>query len=70
MLMAPAGARPRGRPAHVRRRDGLAPALGTGAVTAFNFAFTLLQIPIGVIGVPLGVVLLPSLVARGRDRRP
>ena len=32
-----------------------------GAVTAFNTAFTLLQIPIGVIGVPLGVVVLPSL---------
>jgi putative peptidoglycan lipid II flippase len=32
-----------------------------GAVTAFNAAFTLLQIPIGVIGVPLGVVVLPSL---------
>ena len=27
----------------------------------FNFAFAVLQIPIGVIGVPLGVVLLPSL---------
>ncbi len=32
-----------------------------GAVTVFNAAFTLLQIPIGVIGVPLGVVVLPSL---------
>ena len=27
----------------------------------FNFAFAMLQIPIGVIGVPLGIVLLPSL---------
>ena len=33
----------------------------TGSVTAFNVAFTLLQIPIGLIGVPLGVVVLPSL---------
>jgi len=39
----------------------LASALGAGAITAFNFAFTLLQIPIGVIGVPLGVVVFPSL---------
>ncbi len=39
----------------------LATELGTDAVAVFNFAFTLLQIPIGVIGVPLGVVLLPSL---------
>ena len=39
----------------------LATSLGVGAVTAFTIAFTLLQIPIGVIGVPLGVVLFPSL---------
>ena len=39
----------------------LATTLQTGALTAFNTAFTLLQIPIGVIGVPLGIVLLPSL---------
>ena len=39
-------------------------------MTDFNFAFTLLQIPIGVIGVPLGIVLLPSLsrdAAVGRE---
>jgi putative peptidoglycan lipid II flippase len=40
---------------------GLASTLGPGSVTAFNVAFTLLQIPIGLIGVPLGVVVLPSL---------
>lgn len=39
----------------------LATTLGVGAVTAFTIAFTLLQVPIGVIGVPLGVVLFPSL---------
>ncbi|MFL5756114.1 MAG: murein biosynthesis integral membrane protein MurJ [Chloroflexota bacterium] len=39
----------------------LASTLPPGSVTEFNFAFTLLQIPIGVIGVPLGIVLLPSL---------
>jgi putative peptidoglycan lipid II flippase len=39
----------------------LATSLPTGSVTAFNLAFALLQIPIGVIGVPLGTVLLPSL---------
>ncbi len=39
----------------------LATEQGPGAVTAFNTAFTLLQIPIGVIGVPLGIVVLPSL---------
>ncbi|HEY4754227.1 MAG TPA: lipid II flippase MurJ, partial [Candidatus Limnocylindrales bacterium] len=39
----------------------LATQLPPGSVTAFNYAFALLQIPIGVIGVPLGTVLLPSL---------
>jgi putative peptidoglycan lipid II flippase len=40
---------------------GIASTLGSGAISAFNVAFTLLQIPIGVIGVPLGIVVLPSL---------
>ena len=39
----------------------LASSLPEGSISIFNFAFALLQIPIGVIGVPLGVVLLPSL---------
>ena len=39
----------------------LASTLFVGAVGDFTIAFTLLQIPIGVIGVPLGIVLLPSL---------
>jgi putative peptidoglycan lipid II flippase len=39
----------------------IASGLGSGAITAFNYAFTLLQIPIGLIGVPLGIVVLPSL---------
>ena len=39
----------------------LASLLGDGAVSDFNFAFALLQIPLGIIGVPLGIVVLPSL---------
>ena len=39
----------------------LATTLAVGSVSAFNFAFALLQIPLGIIGVPLGVVLLPTL---------
>ena len=39
----------------------LASLLPTGAVSDFNFAFALLQIPLGIIGVPLGIVVLPSL---------
>jgi putative peptidoglycan lipid II flippase len=39
----------------------LATTVGIGALADFNFAFALLQIPLGIIGVPLGVVVLPSL---------
>jgi putative peptidoglycan lipid II flippase len=39
----------------------IASTLGSGVLSAFYVAFTLLQIPIGVIGVPLGIVVLPSL---------
>jgi putative peptidoglycan lipid II flippase len=39
----------------------LASAMAAGSITAFNIAFTLLQIPIGVIGVPLGIVMFPTL---------
>ncbi len=41
--------------------NSIASTLGTGAISVFYIAFTLLQIPIGVIGVPLGIVVLPSL---------
>ncbi|HYM84944.1 MAG TPA: murein biosynthesis integral membrane protein MurJ [Candidatus Dormibacteraeota bacterium] len=49
----------------------LASGLGTGAIVAYNFAFTLLQLPLGLVAQPLGVVLLPAMsraVALG-DRR-
>jgi putative peptidoglycan lipid II flippase len=49
----------------------LATGVGVGAVTSYNIAWTLMQIPLGVIGFPLGVVLLPSLsraVASGSVR--
>lgn len=39
----------------------LASGLGVGAVTAYTIAFSLLQIPIGVIGTPLGIVIFPSM---------
>jgi putative peptidoglycan lipid II flippase len=38
-----------------------ASTIGPGAITSFAVAFTLLQLPLGLIGVPLGVVLLPAL---------
>lgn len=39
----------------------VASTLGTGAITEYNFAFSMLQIPIGVVGIPLGAVVFPSL---------
>jgi putative peptidoglycan lipid II flippase len=47
----------------------LASSLGPGQISSYTIAFALLQIPIGVIGIPLGIVLFPSLaeeLARGR----
>ena len=38
-----------------------ASGLPEGSLTAFYIAQSLLQIPLGVIGVPLGIVLLPTL---------
>ena len=49
----------------------LASTLGVGSIVAYNVAFTIIQIPIGIIGMPLGVVLLPSMsqaVAAGAMR--
>lgn len=39
----------------------LASNLGEGAVSAYTIAFSLLQIPLGVIGTPLGIVIFPSM---------
>jgi putative peptidoglycan lipid II flippase len=39
----------------------IASTLGAGAITILNFAWTLVLIPIGVLGVPLGAVVFPSL---------
>ncbi len=39
----------------------LASSLGEGAISSYTIAFSLLQIPIGLIGVPLGVVIFPSI---------
>jgi len=39
----------------------LASGLGAGAVSAYTIAFTLMQIPLGVIGTPLGIVIFPSM---------
>ena len=45
---------------------------GHGALTVYTGAFTALQIPVGLIGVPLGIILLPPLsqaIARGDMER-
>lgn len=46
----------------------LASGLATGSVAAYTLAFTMFSIPLSVIGVPLGIVALPTLsrdLARG-----
>lgn len=45
---------------------------GNGPINYWNTAFVTLQIPVGLIGVPLGIVLLPPLaqaIARGDTER-
>ena len=39
----------------------LASNLGEGAISSYAIAFAVLQIPVGVIGVPLGVAIFPSI---------
>jgi putative peptidoglycan lipid II flippase len=39
----------------------LATGLGVGAVTAYNVAYTVMQIPLGLIVFPMSAVLLPSM---------
>jgi len=41
----------------------LASTLPAGSVTAFTVAFTLFQIPAGLLGVPVGTVTLPEMTA-------
>jgi len=48
----------------------LASGLGAGAVSAYTIAFALLQIPLGVIGTPLGIVIFPSLAREFAVGRP
>jgi putative peptidoglycan lipid II flippase len=49
----------------------LATGLPEGSVTAYNYAFQLMQVPVGVVGVSIAVVLFPRLsrdAALGRVR--
>jgi putative peptidoglycan lipid II flippase len=48
----------------------LATTVAVGAVVSYNVAFSVLQIPLAVIGLPLGIVLLPALsraLAKGEE---
>ncbi|MEO7117971.1 MAG: murein biosynthesis integral membrane protein MurJ [Candidatus Limnocylindrales bacterium] len=49
----------------------LATLVSVGAVTIYSLAFTIFLIPVGVIGMPLGVLLLPSMsrAIAARDMR-
>ncbi|MES2209021.1 MAG: murein biosynthesis integral membrane protein MurJ [Chloroflexota bacterium] len=39
----------------------LASSLGEGSISAYSIAFAVLQIPLGLIGIPLGIVIFPTL---------
>ena len=39
----------------------LATTVAVGAVVSYNVAFNVLQIPLGVIGLPLGIGVLPAM---------
>jgi putative peptidoglycan lipid II flippase len=41
--------------------NGFASVLGEGAITVYNVSYVMWQIPVGVIGVPLSIVLLPAM---------
>ncbi|SME88402.1 murein biosynthesis integral membrane protein MurJ [Pseudobacteriovorax antillogorgiicola] len=60
-LMIPASIAAGAGPINVFINTNFATSLGEGAVSWLNFAFRLLQLPIGLFGVAIGVAVLPSL---------
>lgn len=60
-LMLPASIAASAGPINVFVNTNFATALGDGAVSWLNFAFRLLQLPIGLFGVATGVAVLPAL---------
>lgn len=61
ILMGPATIAASAGPINVFVNTNFATSLGEGAVSWLNFAFRLLQLPIGLFGVAIGVAILPSL---------
>ena len=68
-LMLPATLAASTGPVNVFVNTNFATQLGAGAVTWLNYAFRLLQLPIGVFGVAVGSAVLPRL-ARALARSP
>ncbi|MFW7378013.1 MAG: murein biosynthesis integral membrane protein MurJ [Oligoflexus sp.] len=60
-LMLPASIAASAGPINVFINTNFATSLGDGAVSWLNFAFRLLQLPIGLFGVAVGVAVLPAL---------
>jgi len=60
-LMLPASIAASAGPINVFVNTNFATSLGDGAVSWLNFAFRLLQLPIGLFGVAVGVAVLPAL---------
>lgn len=61
VLMLPAAIAAGSGPINVFVNTNFATSLGEGAVSWLSFAFRLLQLPIGLFGVAVGVVALPAL---------
>lgn len=60
-LMIPASIAAGAGPVNVFINTNFATSLGEGAVSWLSYAFRLLQLPIGLFGVAIGVAVLPSL---------
>jgi len=60
-IMAPAAVAASSGPVNIYINTNFATSLGEGAVTWLNYAFRLLQLPIGLFGVAVGVAVLPNL---------
>lgn len=55
---------------NVMVNHGFATSLGEGAASAVYFSFRLMQLPVGIVGVAVSTVLLPTLTDHLRENKP
>ncbi|MBF0440512.1 MAG: murein biosynthesis integral membrane protein MurJ [Oligoflexales bacterium] len=68
IIMIPAAVAASSGPINVLINTNFATSLGTGAVTWLNTAFRLLQLPVGIFGVAVGVAVLPRLARAIKEK--